>query len=128
MLGESQEKFFKHTNAKFDVEAQLERKTMQMWVLRALLHVAGEPPLLLSSHEKETLYSGIDEHPRLLNLRRTTTLDTTMRLGLPHWLSPASVIAIFRGIMAMTAGDNPALNWNPPIQVGTNCFTNTRYE
>ena len=86
MLGESQKRFFKHSNAKFDIEAQLERKTLQMWVLRDLLHVAGEPPLMLSSHEIETEFCGIDENPRLLNLRRTTTLDTTTRSGLPHWL------------------------------------------
>jgi len=119
MLGESQKKFFKHTNARFDIEAQLERKTMQMWVLRDLLHVAGEPPLLLSSHEIETEFCGIDENPRLLNLQRTTTLDTTSRSGLPHWLSPASMSAIFRGIMATTAGENPVLQWQPPIKVGT---------
>ena len=44
MLGESQKKFFKHTNAKFNVEIQLERKTMQMWMLSDLLNVAGLPP------------------------------------------------------------------------------------
>jgi hypothetical protein len=119
MLGESQKKFFKHTNAKFDVEAQLERKTMEMWMLSDLLHVAGLPSLLLSHKEGVALDCAIDEQPRLLNLRRTATLDTTRRIGLPHWLSPAAVIAIFRGITALTAGDNPVLKWLPPLQVGT---------
>jgi hypothetical protein len=119
MLGESQKKFFKHCNGRFDVEAQLERKTMAMWVLRDLLHVAGEPPLVLSSTDDSTVHCEIDEQPRLLNLRRTTTLQTTTRIGLPHWLSPACVSAIFRGISALTAGDNPVLKWAPPLQVGT---------
>ena len=106
MLGESQKKFFKHCNGRFDVEAQLERKTMAMWVLRDLLHVAGEPPLVLSSTDDSTVHCEIDEQPRLLNLRRTTTLQTTTRIGLPHWLSPACVSAIFRGIRALTAGQS----------------------
>lgn len=120
MLGESQKKFFKHTNAKFDVEAQLERKTMQLWMLSDLLNVAGEAPLQRSHDGGVPLLDcTIDVHPRLLNLRRATTLDTTRRTGLPHWLSPASVIAICRSILAVTTGDNPVLKWNPPLQVGT---------
>ena len=119
MLGESQKKFFKHTNAKFNVEIQLERKTMQMWMLSDLLNVAGLPPLLLSHKEGVALDCAIDEQPRLLNLRRTATLDTTRRIGLPHWLSPAATIAIFRSITALTAGENPVLKWIAPLQVGT---------
>ena len=91
MLGESQKKFFKSTNARYDINAQMERRTMEMWVLQDLLHIAGEPPLLHDGNDVSL------HHVLKLGFPKTAkTLSTVLKLGLPTWLPQPSVAAIFR--------------------------------
>ena len=40
-LGEAQKKHFKHTNARYNTEDQLDARNLRTWQLRDLLHVAG---------------------------------------------------------------------------------------
>ena len=40
-LGETQKKHFKHTNARYNTEAQLDEHNLRTWQLRDLLNVAG---------------------------------------------------------------------------------------
>ena len=40
-LGEAQKKHFKHTNARYSTEDQLDARNLRTWQLRDLLHVAG---------------------------------------------------------------------------------------
>ena len=40
-LGEAQKKHFKHTNARYKTEDQLDARNLRTWQLRDLLHVAG---------------------------------------------------------------------------------------
>jgi hypothetical protein len=40
-LGEMQKKHFKHTNARYNTEDQLDDRNLRTWKLRDLLHVAG---------------------------------------------------------------------------------------
>ena len=46
-LGEMQKKHFKHTNARYNTEDQLDNHNLRTWQLRDLLHVAGKK---LSTH------------------------------------------------------------------------------
>jgi hypothetical protein len=48
-LGEAQKKHFKHTNARYNTEDQLDDRNLRIWQLRDLLHVAGLT-LLVSQH------------------------------------------------------------------------------
>ena len=41
-LGEMQKKHFKHTNARYNTEDQLDNRNLRTWQLRDLLHVAGK--------------------------------------------------------------------------------------
>ena len=43
-LGEAQKKHFKHTNARYNTEDQLDARNLRTWQLRDLLHVAGVTP------------------------------------------------------------------------------------
>jgi hypothetical protein len=45
-LGEMQKKHFKHTNARYNTEDQLDDRNLRTWQLRDLLHVAGETPFI----------------------------------------------------------------------------------
>ncbi len=45
-LGEMQKKHFKHTNARYNTEDQLDDRNLRTWQLRDLLHVAGLTLLL----------------------------------------------------------------------------------
>ena len=40
-LGETQKKHFKHTNARYNTEVQLDERNLRTWQLRDLLNVAG---------------------------------------------------------------------------------------
>ena len=40
-LGEMQKKHFKHTNARYNTEDQLDDRNLRTWQLRDLIHVAG---------------------------------------------------------------------------------------
>ncbi len=40
-LGETQKKHFKHTNARYNTEVQLDEHNLRTWQLRDLLNVAG---------------------------------------------------------------------------------------
>ena len=95
MLGESQKKFFKSTNARYDIDRQMERRTMEMWVLQDLLHIAGEPPLL-NDGDDVSLRDGMSLRPKLGQHQCNKTLSTVLKLGLPTWLPQRSVAAIFR--------------------------------
>ena len=94
-LGESQKKFFKSTNARYDIDAQMERRTMEMWVLQDLLHIAGEPPML-NDGDDISRGQGLSLRPKLVQSHKAKTLSTVLKLGLPTWLSQTSVAAIFR--------------------------------
>ena len=41
-----QKKHFKHTNARYNTEDQLDNRNLRTWQLRDLLHVAGERPFI----------------------------------------------------------------------------------
>ena len=97
MLGESQKKFFKSTNARYDINAQMERRTMEMWVLQDLLHIAGEPPLLPDGNDV-SLHHGMSLRPMLLQSKTASTLSTVLKYGLPTWLPQPCVAAIFRSV------------------------------
>jgi hypothetical protein len=89
--------FFKSTNARYDIDAQMERRTMQMWVLQDLLHIAGEgEPPMLNDGDDVSIGHGLSLRPKLVQSHKAKTLSTLLKLGLPTWLSQTSVAAIFR--------------------------------
>jgi hypothetical protein len=135
-----QKKHFKHTNARYNTEDQLDNRNLRTWQLRDLLHVAGTK---LSTHHYTTnnipnhvhIHSPIHSHikekgssvitgviepvnPTLIYTKKKIVyLNMDTWQGLPTWISEDAKRAIFRSIAhAITTN---ILQLEAPVLVAT---------
>jgi hypothetical protein len=100
------------------LQVQIEKRNTQASQILDLLHLIGEKPLL---PEGELLLETVPVCPPQLATAKPLlrTMDMIMRSGLPPELPQVATDAIFRGIVRLTRGTQPILDWSPPLIVGS---------
>ena len=122
-LAETQKKFYRFTNGKGNISAQISGKDMRAWTLRDVLHAGGLPPME-DDNAKDNFFSPPPiKEPSLVGKTSNFQYQCEGK-GLPVSLAIDVRRALLRAIGNNLA--NGVLKWRAPITIGTSMSLSLR--
>ncbi len=122
-LAETQNKNYRFTNGKGNIDCQIMKKDMKAWTLRDVLHAGGLPPMEDRTDIVDLMGPPTKQDPWLKGRTSVFQFETTgkgLPLSLPEGVRRVLLSAVKRDVA------NGILQWRPPITIAASMSISLR--